>query len=441
MKLPKFIEQLSEFVFSLRHRGLVVPLFFALIASVAAPVWSWGAFCFIIVFLLYLLHVGKKRLGVYDHMMRSLALYGVSLYLTGIIAFAVCYAIEAINYVTILLSAIPMVIATLYVNKTIDKVEATVNNIELLKPLRVATLLPLLYILLASKTWSVDAGIYGMIPYIIYALHLIIKNSRALSEYQKKGNYAEVDEKATIQRPSSPLKGLIIVAVICVAIHLMLAFLPIGFDSMILFDSSLFKVALPLCILGCVIIYYYPKWECRVLGIEDKDNSYIAKRGTYIILSMLSGIISALVGFEDPKAGAAMLCFIPILAMYDAYVYTYNPSRRVYNMIFVFIINLVAGFIGISAVWLLLFMIIVLFFIRLGTSMVAETILNPFPTGIYEPDGSRILVWDPELGRSIELHNTGAGLFDPSGNPWERGLAGGFKPQGSDRPPLSGQEV
>ena len=441
MKLPELIGRLSELSFSLRHKGLVVPLFFALIASVAAPVWSWGAFCFIVVFILYLLHAGKTKLGVCDHIMRSLALYGVSLYLTGIIAFAVCYAIEAINYVTILLSAIPMVIATLYLNKTIDKVEATVNNIELLKTLRIATLMPLFYMLLASKTWSVDAGIYGMIPYNIYALHLIIKNSKVLFEYQKKGNYTEVDEKATIQRPASTLKGLIIIAVICVAIHLMLAFMPIGFDSMMLFDSSLYKVALPLCILGYVIIKYYAKWESRVLGIKDKDNTYVAKRGTYIILSMLSGIISALIGFEDPKAGAAMLCFIPILAMYDAYVYTYNPSRRVYNMIFVFIINLVAGFIGISAAWLLLFLLIVLFFFRLGTSLVVETISNPFGTGTYVPDGSRIIVWDPELGRSIELHNTGAGLYDLSGNPWERGFSGGYKPKGSDQAPLSGQEV
>lgn len=72
--------------------------------------------------------------------------------------------------------------------------------------------------------------------------------------------------------------------------------------------------------------------------------------------------------------------------------------------------------------------------------MIGQTLANPFGTGVNVPDGSRIMVWDPDLGRSVELHNTGSGLFDLQGNPWEEGLSGGFKPKGSDRTPLSGSE-
>ena len=102
----------------------------------------------------------------------------------------------------------------------------------------------------------------------------IIKNSGKLKVFNKKENKIEVNKKATMQRPTSTLIALIIGAVVCVAIHILLATFSIGFDSMKLFDSSLFKVALLFCVLGFLIIKYYPKMECKVLNIKDENNSF-----------------------------------------------------------------------------------------------------------------------------------------------------------------------
>ena len=101
--------------------------------------------------------------------------------------------------------------------------------------------------------------------------------------------------------------------------------------------------------------------------------------------------------------------------------------------------NLLAGFIGIAAVWLVLFLILLFMFFAGGLSMIVETISNPFGNGVVA-SSDIIKVWDPDLGKTFELQRNGTDLHDQHGNPWDPTLSGGFKPRGSDKAPMSGRE-
>lgn len=415
-------------------------LFYGFLCA-AAVGGSWGAFFMAILLILYRRFSIKNKYGVRDYLMSGYTLYGLSLYVCGLLVILLYKLFGEINYVITLVAISPMVVSTIYLNRVFDAIEASVQHIEFLKTLRYALVLPLFFLLLGIRTWSVDASLFGFIPYVLIAHIIISRKRKELKLYQTNNPNMVVNPNARMQRPSSTTMSIVWGSVACVAVHLLVA-IPdnIGFDPTTLFDSALAKVAIPLCVLGFVIFKYYSAWERRVVGVDKSDASYKTQGEIMVFFSMLSGIVAALIGFESPQASATMLCFCPILALYAAYLFTYNNKRRLAAMIFAFCINLVAGIIGIAAAWLAIFLLLIVIGLRFATQMIGQTLANPFGTGVNVPDGSRLMVWDPDLGRSVELHNTGSGLFDLQGNPWEEGLSGGFKPKGSDRTPLSGSE-
>lgn len=415
-------------------------LFYGFLCA-AAVGGSWGAFFMAILLILYRHFSITNKSGVRDFLMNGYTLYGLSLYVCGLLIILLYKLFGEINYIITLVAIAPMVVSTFYLNRVFDTIEASVQHLEFLKTLRYALVLPLLFLLLGIRTWSVDASLFGFIPYVLIAHIIISRKQTELGYYQKKNPDVVIDSKAVLQRPSSTTMAIVWASVACVAVHLILAISDtIGFDPTTLFDSALAKVAIPLCVLGFVIFKYYAAWERMVVGVDKADTTYRTQGDVMVFFSMISGIVAAIIGFEAPQASAAMLCFCPILALYAAYLFTYNNKRRLAAMIFAFCINLVAGIIGIASAWLAIFLLLIVIGLKFATGMIGQTLANPFGTGVNVPDGSRIMVWDPDLGRSVELHNTGSGLFDLQGNPWEEGLSGGYKPKGSDSTPLSGSE-
>ena len=414
-------------------------LFYGFLCA-AAVGGSWGAFFMAILLILYRRFSIKNKYGVRDYLMSGYTLYGLSLYVCGLLVILLYKLFGEINYVITLVAISPMVVSTIYLNRVFDAIEASVQHIEFLKTLRYALVLPLFFLLLGIRTWSVDASLFGFIPYVLIAHIIISRKRKELKLYQTNNPNMVVNPNARMQRPSSTTMSIVWGSVACVAVHLLVA-IPdnIGFDPTTLFDSALAKVAIPLCVLGFVIFKYYSAWERRVVGVDKSDTSYNTQGEVMVFFSMLSGIVAAIIGFEAPQASIVMLCFCPILALYAAYLFTYKKERRGLAMIFAFLINMVAGIIGVAAAWLALFLLLVVLGLKFATNLLGQTLSNPFGSGAYV-DSSRIMVWDPELGRSFELQDTGSGLYDLQGNPWEKGLSGGFRPQGSDRVPMSGSE-
>lgn len=414
-------------------------LFYGFLCA-AAVGGSWGAFFMAILLILYRRFSIKNKYGVRDYLMSGYTLYGLSLYVCGLLVILLYKLFGEINYVITLVAISPMVVSTIYLNRVFDAIEASVQHIEFLKTLRYALVLPLFFLLLGIRTWSVDASLFGFIPYVLIAHIIISRKRKELKLYQTNNPNMVVNPNARMQRPSSTTMSIVWGSVACVAVHLLVA-IPdnIGFDPTTLFDSALAKVAIPLCVLGFVIFKYYSAWERRVVGVDKSDTSYNTQGEVMVFFSMLSGIVAAIIGFEAPQASIVMLCLCPILALYAAYLFTYKKERRGLAMIFAFLINMVAGIIGIAAAWLALFLLLVVLGLKFATNLLGQTLSNPFGSGAYV-DSSRIMVWDPELGRSFELHDTGSGLYDLQGNPWEKGLSGGFRPLGSDRVPMSGSE-
>ena len=436
--LDKIVEIIYKHLALFYYLVMGVGMFFGLLSAMAVPSWSWGAFVMIIPLVLYYRYNELYEKGISRYLTRAITIYALSLYVTAFINYQIFIVFEKFTYLTMLISSIPIWLSAYNLNRAIDRVEATLKHIELLKTLRYAMVLPLFYILLGIKLWSYDAGLYTFIPYALVVAYLMHKGTILFSK--KKYENIEVDKTSVMPRPYSPTKALLIVSVICIAIHFIFELIPqAGFDSMLLFDSSFFKVALPLCILGVVIIFVYPKMECKILQIDDSDDKYVAYSGRFLLLSLINGLIAALVGFEDSRASAAILCYMPIVLTYGACLYTYNPNRRVMYVIFIFMMNLLAGFIGIAAVWLVLFLILLFMFFAGGLSMIIETISNPFGNGVVA-SSDIIKVWDPDLGKTFELQRNGTDLHDQHGNPWEPTLSGGFKPRGSDKAPMSGRE-
>ncbi len=406
----------------------------------ASPAWVGDVFLIAAVFVVilaasYRLH-GKTSERMNDYFTKNFLVLSMSVFVAGAINTLLGKIIGADSYITSLVALVPVLIATQRLSRAMDAIEASMKNLEGLKSFRMVVVLPLFYLLLGLDCWSIDAATYTSIPFFAvlgWTLFLRYSDMRA---YQRANPDDKFNPQITISRPSSTSMAIVWGAVICVAAHCLFALLPEGFaiDPTEWFDTSLAKVAIPMCILGGVIIWRYPYWEHKTLALDVPKESYVAQSGKYLIYSMLCGILAAIVGFEAPKAGAVLILLMPALMTYYAYIYTYNGARRLPYMIFLFGINLLAGFVGIAAVWFVLFLVAMFFLLSIMTGTTLNVLSNPFGNGMAAPDGSRIMVWDADAGRSVELHRLSDGsLQDLQGNPWEEaGTQGQFRPRGSN---------
>lgn len=423
----------------------VVGLLFGSILFMAAPMWNGSlfltaaVFVAIMVFSYRLQNKSAERMN--DYFDKSFLVLGISVFVAGAINTLIGKIIGADNYIISLVALIPVFLATLRLSRAIDTIEASMKNLEGLKSLRMVVVLPLFYLLLGLEFWSIDAGTYTLIPFVAVMGWTLFNRYSDMSAYQRANPEEKFNTQATISRPSSTSVAIVLGAAICVAAHFVLALLPENFaiDPTEWFDTSLAKVAIPMCILGGVIIWRYPYWEHKILALDEPKEDYVAHSGRFIFYSMLCGVLSAIVGFEASKAGAVLAFLMPALMAYYAYIYTYKRSRRLPYVLFIFGVNFVAGFIGIAAVWFMLFLVAIFFLLSIMTGMTLNVLSNPFGSGVPAPDGSRIMVWDAKAGRSIELRRNAGGLEDLQGNPWEEaGSQGQFRPRGSNEN-MSGQ--
>ena len=416
-----------------------IGLLFGSIYFVASPAWNVGAFVVVAIFVLLLVASYREQRGsaekMNDYFDKAYLVLSISICLAGAIHTLIGKIIGTEGYITMLISLTPVLLATLRLNRAIDVIEASMNNIEGLKSLRMVMALPLFYLLLGLECWSIDAAIYTYIPLVSVLGWTLFQRHSDMRAFQRANPDVKFNPKATIARPSSTSVAIVVGAAICVAAHFLFALLPENFalDPTEWFDTSLVKVAIPMCILGGVIVWRYPYWEHKILALDVPKESYVAESGRLFIYSMLCGVVAAIAGFEAPKAGAVLIFLMPALMTYYAYIYTYNSVRRLPYMLFLFGVNLLAGFIGIAAVWFMLFLVAMFFLLSIMTGMTLNVLSNPFGNGVVA-DGSRINVWDADAGRSIHLRRLPDGsLEDLQGNPWEEaGTQGQFRPRGSN---------
>lgn len=405
----------------------------------ASPAWNFDVFLIAAVFVAILVvsyRLQKKDTErMNDYFTKNFLVLGMSVFVAGAINTLLGKIIGIDSYIISIVALAPVLIATQRLSRAIDAIEASMKNLEGLKSFRMVVVLPLFYLLLGLDFWSIDAGTYTTIPFFAVLGWTLFVRYSDMYDYHRANPDEKFNPQATIPRPSSTSVAVVLGAVICAAAHILIALLPEDFaiDPTEWFDTSLAKVAIPMCILGVVIIWRYPYWEHKILALDVPKEDYVAQSGRFLIYSMLCGILAAIVGFEAPKASAVLIFLMPALMTYYAYIYTYNGTRRLPYMIFLFGINLLAGFIGIAAIWFLLFLVAMSFLLSMMTGMTLNVLSNPFGSGVAAPDGSRIMVWDTDAGRSVELRRLSDGsLQDLHGNPWEEsGPQGQFRPKGS----------
>lgn len=405
----------------------------------ASPMWNFDVFLIAAVFvavlvLSYRLHK-KDTERMNNYFTKNFLVLGMSVFVAGAINTLLGKIIGTDSYIISIVALLPVLIATQRLSRAIDTIEASMKNLEGLKPVRMVVVLPLFYLLLGLDYWSFDACSYTSILFFAVLGWTLFCRYSDMNAYHRANPDAKFNPQIAISRPSSTSVAVVWGAVICVAAHILFALLPENFaiDPTEWFDTSLAKVAIPMCILGGVIIWRYPYWEHKILALDVPKENYVANSGKFLIYSMLCGILAAIVGFEAPKAGAVLIFLMPALMTYYAYIYTYNGARRLPYMMFLFGVNLLAGFIGIAAIWFLLFLVAMFFLLSIMTGTTLNVLSNPFGSGVAAPDGSRIMVWDADAGRSVELQRLSDGsLQDLHGNPWEEaGPQGQFRPKGS----------
>ncbi len=406
----------------------------------ASPAWVGDVFLMAAVFVAilavsYHLH-GNSPERMNDYFTKNFLVLSMSVFVAGAINTLLSKIIGSDSYIISIVALVPVLIATQRLSRAMDAIEASMKNLEGLKSFRMVMVLPLFYLLLGLDFWSIDAATYTAILFFAVMGWTLFFRYSDMRAYQRANPDEKFNPQITVSRPSSTSVAIVWGAVICAAAHFLLVLLPEGFaiDPTEWFDTSLAKVAIPMCILGGVIIWRYPYWEHKILALDVPKEKYVSQSGKYFFYSMLCGVLAAIVGFEAPKAGAVLILLMPALMTYYAYIYTYNGARRLPYMIFLFGMNLLAGFVGIAAVWFVLFLVAMFFLLSIMTGTTLNVLSNPFGNGVAAPDGSRIMVWDADAGRSVELHRLSDGsLQDLHGNPWEEaGTQGQFRPKGSN---------